>query len=474
MKARTLTAAIGLALVLSGCASLEPKPGFDEVRSEAAGRLGKTIHWRQGGAEDEEVVASVRRMLESEVGADEAVQITLLANPRLQSVYEELGIAQADLVQAGLLRNPVFGAVALRTRDGEHTNLDFDIAWDFLGVFTLPLRKRAAEYDFEEAKLRVTAEVMDLAAEVRTAFYQAQANEQAVEMLQQVVTATDAALHAAERLREAGNISELALDQRRAIHHESRLMLAGAEAARDAARERLNGMMGLWGSATQWRMARRLPEAPREAFDVSRIEGRAVERSLDLATLRLRMEALARRVGITDVTSVIPDLEISYAWERDDGEWSDGPGLEIPIPIFDFGQARRARIRSQLQQLRAQYKTTAIRLRSAARNAARGLQLARARERHLREVLLPLRERITYGMQLEYNAMQVGVFRLLQSQEQQILTARRYVQALQGYWLARARVEQIVNGRMGAATDGGMAMAAGTAPMPADADAGGH
>jgi len=460
-----------LVVTLTGCAGIETKPGFDEVSQQVSERTGKKIHWRKGGAEDIEVSSRVRMMLQDELTVEEAVQVALLANPKLQATYEELGIAQADLVQAGLLRNPVFEAGILYPRGENFKNLDFNIAWDFLGVFTLPLRKRAAENEFELAKLKVTAEVLDLAGEVRSAFYQAQANRQFVEMMQQVVEATTAALYTSRQLRAAGNISALALDQQAALHQESRLMLASAEAAAMDSRERLNALMGLWGTATQWRMIDRLPGVPGTPQELAEIEKRAVERSLDLGMLRLRMEALARRAGVTNLTSVIDDLEVGYTWERDDGEWEDGPSIAFPIPIFDFGQAKRARARAALDQARARYKAAAIEVRSAARAASRRLELARLRERHLREVMLPLRERISHGMQLEYNAMQVGVFRLLRTQEQQLVTGQQYIEALRDFWLARAGTEMVVNGRMGGMT--GMASMT-AAPAMAGGSEGGH
>ena len=433
-------------VVLSGCTTVDPRAGFDQVGTSVRERVGKRIHWRHGGSEDQAVAQSVAVMLKEEMTADGAVQVALLNNPRLQAVYEELGIAQADLVQAGLLRNPVFEAAILKNQNGAPPNLDFAVAWDFLGLFTMPLRRQAAAKDFEAAKLRVTARVMDLAGEVRRAFYEAQADQQTVELMRQVVQATDAARQAAERLRQAGNITQLALDQEQVLYEQSRLMLADAEEAAQVSRERLNALMGLWGEQTQWRMAPHLPPVPPEPLDLQQVEKRAVARSLDLAMLQLQMQGAAARVGLTNLASVVPDLEVGPRSERDEGHWRYGGSVGLPLPLFDFGQARRARVRGELAQLRDRYLDTAVRVRSAARSAAVALQNGAARERHLREVLLPLRERITAGSQLEYNAMQMGVFELLLAQQQQILTGQRYIGALRDYWLAHARAEEILNG----------------------------
>jgi cobalt-zinc-cadmium efflux system outer membrane protein len=62
--------------------------------------------------------------------------------------------------------------------------------------------------------------------------------------------------------------------------------------------------------------------------------------------------------------------------------------------------------------------------------------------------VLPLRERIVREMQLQYNAMQVGVFELLRAREQQIQAAIAYVDALLDYWLARTDLEQLLSSRV--------------------------
>ena len=113
-------------------------------------------------------------------------------------------------MEAGLLRNPTLGA---EVRFPSHARLpiEFDVTQGFLDLFLLPARKRAAGAAFEAVKLRVTHQVLNTAAEVRASFYRAQGSAQLVDMRQNIVRATDASFDAARRLREAGNITELAL-----------------------------------------------------------------------------------------------------------------------------------------------------------------------------------------------------------------------------------------------------------------------
>src|SRR5688500_8302143 len=99
-----------LLLSVSGCATVPREAGFGQVASLVRERTGKQVHWNQGSPADAEAAERVRALLTRELSAEEAVQVALLNNRNLQATYEELAVAQADLVAAGLLRNPVFDA----------------------------------------------------------------------------------------------------------------------------------------------------------------------------------------------------------------------------------------------------------------------------------------------------------------------------------------------------------------------------
>ena len=101
-------------VLMGGCASLPKDAGFGDVERTIAERTGKRVHWSQGGPEDRAAGQALHAILAQPLTADGAVQIALLNNRELQATYEDLGIAQAALVQAGLFRNPVLTAGALR------------------------------------------------------------------------------------------------------------------------------------------------------------------------------------------------------------------------------------------------------------------------------------------------------------------------------------------------------------------------
>lgn len=439
-------------LWVGGCASMKPGMGFDDVQHAVFERTGQKIHWDNGSPEDEQARTAVRALLADELTADGAVQIALLNNRNLQAVYEDLNLAQADLVQAGLLKNPVFGGEvrwATSGGGGGGTTVVLDLSQDFVSLLSMPLRKGRAAAQFEAAKIRVTAAVLDLAGETRVAHHELQAAEQLRELRGTVAEGMAASYEFAKRLRAAGNTRELDLSNERALYEQSKLDLATSESDVVQRREHLNELMGLWGNSLGWRIAGRLPPIPADEIPGEGLEARAVERSGDLELARREVEVAARSLGIVKPFALLQGLNTGVASEKDfDGSWSVGPSWSLPIPLFDQGQGEIGAAKARLRQGAQRYYATAVTLRARVRAAHAVVIAARERATHIEKVILPLREKIIAESQLQYNAMQVSAFQLLQAKRDQVEGGVQYVEALRTYWLARAKLELILSGRM--------------------------
>lgn len=437
---------------LSGCATVavDPKAGFPEVSRLVTERTGQEIAWTPSAEETPPALEAIEARLKDGLSEDGAVQIALLNNRQLKALYERLGIAQADLVQASLLHNPVINATAGLPVGGGIADLGFDIAMDFIDFLYTPLRKRVAAAKFEEAKLRVAAEVLDVVWRTRIVFYQHQANAQLVEMRRQAAASTAASFELAQRMREAGNIKELDLASEHALAEEAKLDLRLAEVTVSESREMLNTLMGLWGETAQrWTLASvHLPEPPNEQLDSTHLESQAIERSLDLAAAEQLIVAAVENLGLDRASGLIPELVIGGVGTRDRGEWKPGPMFILPLPFFDRGQARIARAQAELRETQELRYALAVRIRAVTRTTRDRIDGYRDRALHYHDVLLPMRDRILQETQLQYNAMQVGPLNLLRAKEQQIETAVRYIDALREYWTAHADLALILAGRL--------------------------
>jgi outer membrane protein, heavy metal efflux system len=436
-------------LVFCGCTSMTLNAGFDDIKTTVEQRTSIQIFWNNGTDLDKEASDKLSLLLKSKLTADDVVQIALLNNRDLQAVYSDLGVAQADLVQAGLLSNPIFDAAVLFPVSGSgKPDLELGAAMNFLNIFYIPLRKRIAVARFEEAKNSVAGSVLDFAARVRSAFYAYEADEQMLELHQTIVQALTASFELARRIYEAGNMSDLDFLRERAQLEAGKLALRTAETSVRQSREHLNILMGLWGAQTQWQSAGRLPEIPEQSLETEDIERLSLEHSLELAQARQGIIRAGEQLGLTKWTTLLPEFRVGSQGERREGAWEVGPKLEFLIPLFDQGQARLGRTAAELRRIQQEYYSLAVRIRAQARAVRDRLEGATDRAMYYRDILLPLHERIVNEAQLQYNAMQLGPFQLLRAREQQIQTAVAYIEALRDYWLARGDLGQLMSGRL--------------------------
>jgi len=434
----------------TGCAVIRPGGGFDDVQKLVSRRTPAQIHWGDGTGTEPAVAQRVKDLLHNEITAGAAVQIALLNNRKLQAAYGRLGIAQADLVQAGLPPNPVLLLDVHPGTSGPGLGVELGLVTEFISILQIPLRKRVAAAAFEEAKLEVAHAVWDLATEVKVAFYRLQGALQMLELRQKVTQATTLSAQVAGRQHEAGNNTDLELANEQALDDDARLELAESEVEVESAREELNKLLGLWGADTTWTIAPRLPGLPEHQLPPAGLESRAMEQRLDLAVARQQMEVLSRTAELTRLYRLLPTGEagVSAHREPEDGFWSTGPSLALPIPIFDQRQAVLASNLAELRQSEERYAALAVDIRADVRRAWVRMQAARRRAEYCRTVALPRRQRVVDETQKEYNAMLVGVFQLLQAKRDEVETARRYLDALTGYWVGRAELERAVGAEL--------------------------
>src|SRR5207248_5717304 len=320
-------------VALTGCAHVEPNPAFRELANTVHLRTGKRVQWNRGTAQDAEAQAAVASLLSRPLTVGSAVQIALLNNRNLQATYEELGIAQADLIEAGLLRNPIF--TFERRFPGQA--LEADLLKEFIDILLLPLRKRIAQAQFEAAKLRVGHEILSVAAEVRAAFYEHQGDQQLVDLRKTVADATERAAETALKMHEAGNLRDLELATEEASHAQAKIELAKAQSEAVQTREKLNKLMGAFGTQTNWTIAPRLSELPGSEVSTAQLESRAIQQRLDLAAAHQQFIAEARARGIARAEAILQGAEFGahYEHEIEGSVHSIGPSVNVPIPIFN-------------------------------------------------------------------------------------------------------------------------------------------
>jgi len=275
-------------LSVTGCAAVNPRAGLGDIERLVSTRAALTVSWPENEAASSAVDATVGELVAQDLTAESAVKIALLNNRNLRAVYQELGVQEAELVQAGLLPNPVLSADVRFGIGASGTGADLGLVQDVISALRIPLRKRVAGAALEAAKVATADAVLKLALDTKASFYRLQGALQMLELRRTVVSATTVARDIAERQHEAGNISDLDLATQVAQNEDAKLELASAESAVVSDREELNTLLGLWGERTAWKMAPRLPTLPRADVAPTGLETLAVSQRLDLEEARLR------------------------------------------------------------------------------------------------------------------------------------------------------------------------------------------
>lgn len=451
-RLRLLSILLGGLLLLVGLISFAEAP--DRARIEAA------LNGRQQGA----VVGA------GPLRVDDAVRVALSQNRELRASIYELGIARAALVQAGLFPNPeVELELRVPTDPSEPLQGDVGLEYNLSTLFLRSLRRSVARADLTAERLRVTSEALDLAYRARLGFYQVQARQQLLALRQRALAALQAAYTTATELHRAGNLTDLDLALHRSALEGGHIAEAETEVALLDAREQLNLVLGLSAPQTAWSITDRLPDPPANQEAAADLEHRAIEASLELAELRTRLDATSRRLSLARTEGRLPHLATGFHGERDGRQWELGAHLTVGLPLFDRAQGRVQAATAESQGLRERSAAVAVAVRVSLRQTRNRLESSARRARHYRDILVPARERVLKETLLQYNAMQVSVFQVLEAQRNVTESASAYVETLWEYWRARAALDQILAGRhrvtvVGGESAGTRAMGTGTAP----------
>lgn len=438
----------GLILIIgffSGCASMNRQ--FRDVEEMVSSRQEVKLHRSHDQKEDEKVRKEIEASLKEELTAEKAVRIALLNNPDLQATFQGLGIARADLLQAGLLKNPRFHNFIRFPKDGEETNIEIAIDHDVLDLIYMPLRRRVAAAEMDAAKLRVADAVLSLVAEVKTAYYELVAAEQARSLQNSVLEAAEAAAELGGRLHQAGNIKALDFENEKAAYRQAEIDFVKSEEAVLNAEEPLRRFLGFSGKE-DWHIANKLPDLPATEIPLNRLEEQALKERLDLAGVKKQVEALRKKLLATRL-GVLQNSEFGFNWEKDtDGEKVAGPEWGVDVPVFDWQQAAGARAKAELLQSEFAAQSFEIQVLSDVRTARNRLIAARTITEKYQENIIPIRQEIVRLMQQQYNYMLEGVFELLLTKQNEITAHREYIENLKEYWIARAGLERAVGGKL--------------------------
>lgn len=473
---RPQRAAVALCVALSGCVSVDPRSDVRQVdqRVVAATGVGPVERPEDAAA----LAARIAERLADGLTSEEALEICLLNNPRIRAAYQRVGVARAEVVQAGLLRNPSL-SLALRFPDGGGlSNLDVAIAQQIADLWLIPARRRAAERELDRESLAVAREVSAAALDARAAYFDALAMDREREIAaenrsvaQQLVDLTLARL-------AAGVGSEIDVNLARAELMQTDLSVRTATFASFDARRRLATLLGLHLSPDELVLAESLPTPPAWEPVERLLVAESARCRLDLVAADCLVDATAARVEL-ETRGVFADVELGVGFERmergrrgdrtwlADTAWASaeagepslpslrprdklptdtilGPMLSLELPIFDQNQARIAQARMLHEAALADREARLLDVTHETRAAARRARTAWDIANYYRDDFLPLLERNLELARDAYRSGNLSLTAVLEAQKPLLAARSRYAEALRDGAVALVELEKAV------------------------------
>jgi len=439
--------------LLASCAGMPA----DRGRSDVAELLSSRGQVEQTAVEDREAIARlVGQLTARPLAVTEAVRIALVNNPALRAEYSELGLAAADVYEAGRLSNPRLSASLLFVDEpGLADKIDLGLSQSFTDLLLLSARSRFAEGAFERTKALVGAAVLELAATVERTYYELAGARQLATMRGAVAHAASASAELAGRFHDAGNIDRRQLALERAAAVQAQLDADTAQLAARRAQIELGRLLGLSNAPSAWGIAAGMPMplAREDALDA--LLRRAETARLDLLAQRKLVSLQADSLGVTRRFRYLGDIEVGINAERDTDRSNHlGPSLSLELPLFNQNADKVVRAEAKLQRAEAELAALELEIAADIHEAYAQVVAAKTRADRYRQGLIPLREEIVARTQEQVNYMLVGQFDLLLMKQQEYDGYQGYIEAVRDYWQARADLSRAVGATLPSSAQG--------------------
>ncbi len=441
--------AIAIVLLLAGCAGVQTDKEWAKIGTFVKERAGAKARWEQTKEDGQATHAEVNAMLADGLTRKEAVQIAILNNRTLQATFEELGVAKADLVQAGFFTNPrIDGLVRFPTK-GSGTNVEAGGLVNLADLWQIPLRKRLAKTRLEAATLRVVDEVLNTVAEAKRAYDDPIALAASRDEASQVIEAFEGLRDRITQRKEYGYTSDFDIAFARAAVFDQKAALVKVEGQMRVASTRLSRVLGLTPEQAGYTLTGSLPDDIGGPIpDTEALMAHALAQRPDVRLAELEV-AISERALALERAHVFTDIEAGAAFEREaEGGELVGPALGLQLPLFDQNQAQIAKAAYQLRKARKQRLAVVGMVREEVAAAAERLAVARQDAMIIRDQVLPAYQGAIDYAEKYSGAMQLNMLFLLEARKEQVASSRRYIDALREARAAEVDLERALGGVM--------------------------
>lgn len=328
---------LALAALAGGCAHYQPAPL----------------------AERPALVAALPDMPAHPLSAAEVATLAVARDPDLVAARAKGGVAEAQLVQAGVLPNPSLTGAFLPLISGAGTvpAWNLALAQDIKALLVYRPKRRGARDSLAQVRADLLWQEWQVAGEARQLATDIASRDQTRLLLQEAVTILEHRYRVTQHALAAGDVTLVTAAPSAVGYQQARTNLQTLDQQQLQDRHKLNALLGLTPDAV-------LPLAPVGAVGaVGAVDIAAARAALDTLPAR-RPDLLALRFGYAAqdealraaILAQFPDLILGGSASSDNSRVVNaGPTLQLGLPLFDRNQGNVAIARATREQLRAEY-----------------------------------------------------------------------------------------------------------------------
>lgn len=372
----------------------------------------------------------------------EAIKTAFSENPDIQAARAEIGIAEGERKQAGLIPNPVLSWESEDTRRATRTEtVTLSQTLEIGGKRAA--RVETATFGQSAADLELVRRADALRADVTAAWFATLRAETAVTLAKEAQSLANRGIEVAQGRVRAGKASPVEATRAQVQLVETDLGVRRAETERTNRYRDLYRTLGL-ADASATPLPSGLSPSPGQPPTRVAIQT-AISRSAELQLAQARINQADSALGL-ERRKRIPDVTVSLGsqYSAEERERVNVVGVSLPLPLFDRNQGNVLAASRRAEQSRDLRNAAELTLRSQASAALDQWSSAAVEVEGFEKEVLPAARQAVQAATRGFELGKFGYLEVLDAQRTLISARGQYLEALARATDGRVALERLV------------------------------